>query len=88
MRFTPQGRIRKRKAPLWYKAFTFAKPLLAIAACLYVSAVYPDTDEYAYLAAMFAILMIILTAFDIVRAQNRFTMRDIPVFTQERGGDR
>ena len=88
IRLTPAGMIRKKRAPIWYKIFTFAKPLLAIASCLYVSVMYPDTDEYAYLAAMFAILMIILTAFDIVRAQNKFTMRDIPVFTNKRGGDR
>ena len=36
---------------------------------------------------MFSIVMIILTAFDILRAQNRFTMRDLPVFNEKRGGD-
>ena len=81
------ARIRRKKAPLWYKLFTFAKPLLAAAACWYVKIFYPNTDEYAYLAAIFAILMIIFTAFDIVRAQNRFTMRDLPVFNEKRGGD-
>ncbi len=79
--------IRKRKAPLWYKLFTFIKPVLGAAACWYVKAFYPNTDEYAYLAAMFAIVMIIFTAFDIVRAQNRFTMRDLPVFNEKRGGE-
>ncbi len=84
----PSYVLKKKKAPFWYKLFTFIKPILAIGTCAYVSAAYPNTDEYAYLAAMFSILMIILTAFDIVRAQNRFTMRDLPIFTQERGGDR
>ena len=79
--------IRKKKAPLWYKLFTFIKPVLGAAACWYVKAYYPNTDEYAYLAAMFSIVMIILTAFDILRAQNRFTMRDLPVFNEKRGGD-
>ncbi len=79
--------IKKKKAPLWYKLFTFIKPLLAAASCWYVKFFYPNTDEYAYLAAMFAILMIIFTAFDIVRVQNRFTMRDLPVFNEKRGGD-
>ena len=81
------ARIRKKKAPLWYKFFTFAKPVLAAAACWFVQVFYPNTDEYAYAAAIFAIVMIILTAFDIVRAQNRFTMRDLPVFNEKRGGD-
>ncbi|MBO4819223.1 MAG: hypothetical protein J5528_03695 [Firmicutes bacterium] len=79
--------IRKKKAPFWYKLFTFAKPVLGAMACWYVKSFYPNTDEYAYLAAMFSILMIILTAFDIVRAQNRFTMRDLPIFNEKRGGD-
>jgi len=31
--------------------------------------------------------MTVWTAFDVVKAQNKLTMRDLPLFTKERGGD-
>ena len=46
-----------------------------------------NSDMLCYGAGIVSILMTVWTALDIVRAQNRLTMRDIPLFTGKRGGD-
>jgi len=79
--------IKRKKANVFYKFLILVKPVLAILACAYVAAEYRNTDMACYAAGLFSILMTILTAFDIVREQNKLTMRDLPLFTQKRGGD-
>lgn len=80
-------RIRKKKATFGYKFPTLVKPVLAVLGNAFVNAAYHNNDDYCYIAGMFSILMIILTAFDTVRLQNDFTMRELPLFTEKRGGD-
>ncbi|MBQ8995050.1 MAG: hypothetical protein IJ091_04475 [Oscillospiraceae bacterium] len=81
-------RIKKKNAPFLYKLAVQIKPIAAIVVNLYMKAVYPNQDEILYAAVLFGILMIILTSLDVIRMQNRFTMRDLPLFTEKRGGDR
>lgn len=85
--FAKKTSIKRRNAPFWYKLLVLAKPMLAVAAAMVVWFVWPYVDEYCWIAAAFAIVMIIWTAFDVVRAQNRFTMRDLPLFNEKRGGE-
>ena len=80
-------RTARKNAPAWYKAFVLAKPVLAFAAAALLIALFPSVDEYCYAGAIFGIVMIIWTAFDVVRTQNRFTMRDLPLFNEKRGGE-
>ena len=82
-----QLRTRRRNAPVWYKALVLVKPVLAMVAAVAVISLFPNVDEYCYIAAIFGIVMICWTAFDVVRAQNRFTMRDLPLFNEKRGGE-
>ena len=79
--------IKRRNAPFWYKLLVLAKPMLAVAAALVVGLGWPYVDWLCWSAAGFAILMIIWTALDVVRTQNRFTMRDLPLFNEKRGGE-
>ncbi|MBE6015073.1 MAG: zinc ribbon domain-containing protein [Lachnospiraceae bacterium] len=81
------GVIREKKAPFVRKLLTLIKPMLAMILALYVGYTETVNDMVYYTAGIFSIIMIILTAFDVVRIQNRFTMRDIPLFTERRGGD-
>ena len=84
----PTGmQIRTRRTPLGYKVFVLCKPVLALAVAVVVIAAWPSVDEVCYAAALFNILMICWTAFDVVRTQNRFTMRDLPLFNEKRGGE-
>ena len=79
--------IKMKKAPLYRKVLTLVKPLAAMGLALFVSTCGTINDMAFYTAGIFGILMIILTAFDVVRIQNRYTMRDIPLFTAKRGGE-
>ena len=47
----------------------------------------PVEDLYYYIGGIISIVLIILCAFDIVRAQNKYTMRNIPIFSEKRGGE-
>ena len=80
-------RIRRKKAPFYYKILTMIKPVLAVLACAAAAAVDRNSDMLCYAAGIFSILMTVWTALDIVRAQNRLTMRALPLFTEKRGGD-
>ena len=80
-------RIRKKKATVFYKFLTLIKPTLAVFACAAVYVMDRNSDMLCYGAGIVSILMTVWTALDIVRAQNRLTMRDIPLFTGKRGGD-
>ncbi len=80
-------RIRRRKAPFHYKFLTLIKPVAAVLACAAVTVIDRNSDMLCYAAGIVSILMTVWTAFDVVRAQNRLTMRDLPLFTKERGGD-
>ena len=80
--------VKEKKSPLYRKVFTLIKPLLAIGLAIYVGYTGTVNDMAYYTAGIFSIIMIVLTAFDVVRIQNRFTMRDIPLFTERRGGDK
>ena len=80
-------RTKRKQAPAWYKAFVLVKPVLAMVAAIVVISVWPSVDEVCYAAAIFNIVMICWTALDVVRAQNRFTMRDLPIFNEKRGGE-
>ena len=77
----------RKNAPIWYKALVLVKPVLAMVAAIAIIGMFPSVDEYCYAAAIFGIVMIIWTALDVVRAQNRFTMRDLPLFNEKRGGE-
>ena len=79
--------IKRRKAPGYYKFLTLIKPVIAVLGCAYAAVTDINNDMLCYAAGLISILMIILTAFDVVRVQNRLTMRDLPVFTEKRGGD-
>ena len=81
------AQVSKKKAPPWYKALVLVKPVLAMVAAVVIIALFPSVDEYCYAAAIFGIVMICWTAFDVVRTQNRFTMRDLPLFNEKRGGE-
>ena len=80
-------RFKRKKAPAYYKFLILIKPILAVLGCAYVAVTDINNDILCYGAGLVSILMIILTAFDVVRIQNRLTMRDLPVFTEKRGGD-
>ena len=80
-------RMARKKAPAWYKAVVLVKPVLAMVAAVAIISFFPSVDEYCYAAAIFGIVMICWTAFDVVRTQNRFTMRDLPLFNEKRGGE-
>lgn len=92
-----KAKIKRKVAPIWYKALVLLKPALAIIACAVVTygtgyidgAAFPlyYVDEYCYFAVLFSLVMILWTAFDVVRYHNKFTMRDIPIFNEKRGGD-
>ena len=84
-----RGKVRtsRKNAPPWYKAVVLVKPILAMVAAIAIIGMFPSVDEYCYAAAIFGIVMIIWTALDVVRAQNRFTMRDLPLFNEKRGGE-
>ncbi len=80
-------KTKRKKAPLYYKLLVMIKPAIAICLAVVVILAYPEVDEYCYIAAMINIAMIIWTAFDVVFAQNRFSMRDLPIFNEKRGGE-
>ena len=80
-------KIRKKRAPFWYKLLTLIKPAAAVLACAAAAVIDRNNDMYCYMAGIISILMTVWTAFDIVKAQNRLTMRDLPLFTGRRGGD-
>ena len=82
-----RGVIKRKNAPWYYKLLVIGKPLLAMLINLYIAAKHPVEDIYYYVAAIIGIVLLILTAFDLVRAQNKYTMRDLPLFTEKRGGE-
>ena len=76
--------IRKKKAPFYYKAYTLGKLIAGFAAIVWVLVKNPFEDMYYYVTGAAVMLLIIWSFFDIVNAHNRLTMRDIPIFTEER----
>lgn len=79
--------IKRKKAPFYYKIFTVGKPLLAMILNTLLVLWNPVEDLYYYIGGIISIVLIILCAFDIVRAQNKYTMRNIPIFSEKRGGE-
>ncbi|MBR5337994.1 MAG: hypothetical protein IK152_08410 [Lachnospiraceae bacterium] len=79
--------VKVKKAPIYRKILTLIKPIAAMVLGAYVYGIGTVNDMAFYTAAIFSIIMIVLTAFDVVRIQNRYTMRDIPLFTEKRGGE-
>lgn len=79
--------VKEKKAPLYRKILVLAMPAAAIIVGAMVVGSDTIHDMAYYTAGIFSIVMIILTAFAIVRLQNGFTMRDIPLFTAKRGGE-
>ena len=79
--------VKEKKAPLYRKILVLAMPAAAIIVGAMVVGSDTIHDMAYYTAGIFSIIMIILTAFAIVRLQNGFTMRDIPLFTAKRGGE-
>lgn len=80
-------KIRRKRAPFYFKLFTLIKPVAAVLACAAAAMYDRNSDMLCYMAGIVSILMTVWTAFDVVRAQNKLTMRDLPLFTTERGGD-
>ncbi|MBR4754669.1 MAG: zinc ribbon domain-containing protein [Lachnospiraceae bacterium] len=79
--------VKEKKAPLYRKILILAMPIAAIIVGAVVVSSETIHDMAYYTAGIFSIIMIILTAFAIVRIQNDFTMRDLPLFTAKRGGE-
>lgn len=79
--------VKEKKAPLYRKILILAMPIAAIIVGAVVVSSETIHDMAYYTAGIFSIIMIILTAFAIVKLQNGFTMRDIPLFTAKRGGE-
>ena len=79
--------IKKFKAPFG-KRLLRAIPFVAVITTA-ISAIetYAENDTVQYAIAFAAIGINILMNFWTVRMQNDYAMRDIPVFTQKRGGD-
>ena len=84
---TTDIKIRRRKAPFHFKFLTLIKPVAAVLACAAAAMYDRNSDMLCYMAGIVSILMTVWTAFDVVRAQNKLTLRDLPLFTKERGGD-
>jgi len=80
-------RVRSPKAPILYRLSATIFPIVNIIAAIVVRSSYPNNDDICYMTGAVAILFIILTAFRVVIEYNRMTMRDLPIFTQVRGGD-
>lgn len=82
-----QGVIQRKKAPIFIKMWTTGKPFLGMIINMIVGLWDPVNDMYYYVAGIISIVLIILCAFDVVREQNKYTMRDLPLFTEKRGGE-
>ncbi len=80
-------KVKRQSAPFGYKLRVLVKPIIALVAAAVVFIMFSEVDEACYAAAMGSIAMIIWTAFDVVFAHNRFTMRDLPLFNEKRGGE-
>ena len=80
-------KVKVFKAP-FMKRFLRALPFIAVmVTAMSAAETYAENDTAQYAIAFGAILVNILMNFNTVRMQNNYAMRDIPVFTQKRGGD-
>lgn len=82
-----KGVIQRKNAPIFIKMWTTGKPFLGMLINMIVALWDPVNDMYYYGAGIISIVLIILCAFDVVREQNKYTMRELPLFTEKRGGE-
>lgn len=80
--------VRRMKPPLGRRLLRFLPFLAVVLFCFLAPGFFPNDDTLQYLAAFASALVSILMYFGLVRDQNEFAMRDIPIFTEKRGGDR
>ena len=81
------AKVKEFKAP-FLSRFLNALPFIAvIILSLTFQDMYAENDTMQYAMAFAGIGVNVLMYLNIVRMQNAYAMRDIPVFTQKRGGD-
>lgn len=82
-----KGKVKEFKAP-FLKRLLRALPFIAvILVAVTATDTFAENDTIQYAVAFAAIGVNVLMNFNTVRMQNDYAMRDIPVFTQKRGGD-